>query len=116
MAAITKVSPSLSGTAVTGAAASAGGDTVANPRGNTIIRITNGGGSTITATLAAQVTTRPADGTFPAQTVSNAAVSIAAGVTRLIGPVPPAYNDGNGLIQLTYSAVTSVTVEAYDLP
>lgn len=114
MAALTKVTPSLAGTATTPVAAAAGGDSVANPRGNTILRVINGGGSSINVTLAAQVATRPADGTFPAMTLSNQVVAVAAGATKLIGPIPPAFNDGNGNVQITYSAVTSVTVEVVD--
>lgn len=114
MAALTKVTPALAGTATTPASAAAGGDSVANPRGNTILRVTNGGGSSINVTLAAQVTTRAADGTFPAMTLANQVIAVANGTTKLIGPIPPAFNDGNGNVQITYSAVTSVTIEAID--
>lgn len=114
MAALTKVSPTLAGTATTPASAAAGGDSVANPRGNTILRVTNGSGGSINVTLAAQVTARAADGTFPAMTLSNNVVAVAAGATKLIGPIPPAFNDGNGAVQITYSAVTSLTIEAID--
>lgn len=115
MAALTKVTPSLAGTATTPAAAAAGGDSVANPRGNTILRVVNGGGGSINVTLAAGANpTRPADGTFPSMTLSAAVIAVAAGATRLIGPIPPAYNDSGGNVQITYSGVTSVTVEAID--
>lgn len=115
MAVLTKVVPLISGVASVPASAAAGGDSVANPRGNTILRITNGGGSSITATIAAGANpTRPADGQFPAMTLANQAVSIAAGATKLIGPIPTAFNDSGGNVQITYSAVTSVTVEAID--
>ena len=39
-------------------------------------------------------------------------LAVTNGQSRVIGPIPSVYNDGNGLVQLTYSAVTSVTVEA----
>lgn len=115
MAALTKVTPALAGTATTPAAAAAGGDSVANPRGNTILRITNGGGGSINVTIAAGASpTRSADGTFPAMTLAANVVAVGAGATKLIGPIPPAYNDSGGNVQLTYSGVTSVTVEAID--
>jgi hypothetical protein len=113
MPAITPSRPVLSGVAPTSAAAGAGGDTVANPRGNTILRVNNGGGASINVTIAAGANpSRPADGTFPAMTLGNQVVAVPAGAVRLIGPVPSAYNDAAGNINLSYSAVTSVTVEA----
>lgn len=115
MAALTKVTPALAGTATTPAAASAGGDSVANPRGNTILRVINGGGGSINVTLAAGANpTRPADGVFPAMTLAANLVAVGAGATKLIGPIPTAYNDSGGNVQITYSGVTSVTVEAID--
>ncbi len=114
MATLTKTVPALAGTVPTATAASAGGDQVANPNGKTYVRVTNGSGGSITCTLAAVVTSRPADGTFPAMTLSSQAVAVAAGTTKVIGPIPPAFNDGNGFVQLTYSGVTSLTVEAWD--
>lgn len=116
MAVLTKVVPTLAGTATTPAAAAAGGDSFTNPRGNSLLRVINGGGGSINVTIAAQVTARPADGSFPAMTLANQVVAVAAGATRLIGPIPPAFNDGNGSVQVTYSGVTTVTVEAVDLP
>jgi hypothetical protein len=114
MADITPVAPTMAGANPSGVSASGGGDAVLNPRGNVIIRVTNGGGSSITVTLAVGPNpTRPSDGTFPAMTLANNVVTVPNGQSRIIGPVPPAFNDGNGKVQLTYSAVTSVTVEAY---
>ena len=43
--------PSVTGVAPTATAASAGGDTVANYRGKTFLRVINGGGSSINVTL-----------------------------------------------------------------
>lgn len=114
MATLTKTVPALSGTVPTSASAAGGGDQAANPKGKLYLRVTNGGGSSITVTLTAAITTRPSDGTFPATTFGNQAVVVANGATKIIGPIPPAFNDGNGNVQITYSAVTSVTVEAWD--
>lgn len=89
------------------------GDTISNPRGDLMLRINNGSGGSITATLTAFQVSRPADGTFPSQTVADAVVTIGAGATKLIGPVPPAYIDSGGNTKLLCSAVTTVSVEAF---
>ena len=115
MATLTKVTPTLAGTATTPASAAAGGDQVANPRGNTTLRVVNGGGSSINVTLAAGANpTRASDGNFPAMTLAANVVAVAAGASKLIGPIPTAFNDSGGNVQIAYSAVTSVTVEAID--
>lgn len=99
------------------AAASAGGDSFANPRGTAWLEVANGGGSPTTVTIAVGPNaTRSGDGTFPPTTYSALAVTVAAGARKRIGPIPPVYNDGNGNVQVTYSGVTSLTVEACDLP
>ncbi|MFN7019900.1 MAG: hypothetical protein ACK4WH_01055 [Phycisphaerales bacterium] len=112
MADITPVAPAFAGVNPAPTAANSGGDALVNPRGNAILVVANGGGGSINVTIAvgSGFTTRPADGTFPSQTVSNLVVAVPAGATRVIGPIPPAYNDGNGKAQISYSGVTSVTV------
>ncbi len=113
MAQVTPVHPSLgTGTLLTANAASAGGDSVANPRGDVMIEVINGSGSSINATIAAQVLTRAPDGSFPSMTLGNLVVAVAAGTSRLIGPIPPAFNDGNGNVQITWSATTTVSFNA----
>lgn len=114
MAAITPIVPTLSGVASIYTAASAGGDTIKNPRGTVKVRVKNGGGAGITATISAQLTTRAGDGTYPNTTIPNISVSVGAGQETIIGPVPSAYTDIAGNINLTYSSVTSVTVQAND--
>lgn len=116
MAAIAPVTPSLAGVLNGSVSAAGGGDSVANPKGNIILRVTNGGGGSINVTVAAGPNpTRPADGTFPAMTLANVVVAVAAGATRYIGPFPPAFNDNSGNLQVTYSGVTSVSVEAIQI-
>jgi len=110
MATLTPVSAALTGATFTPVAAAGGGDQFANPRGNALLYVKNGSGAPITVTFAAQTTARPAEGPFPSMTVANNAVAVAAGGERLIGPVPAAFNDGNGNVQITYSGVTSLTV------
>jgi hypothetical protein len=84
-------------------AAAGGGDKFAND-GFTFLMIKNGDASdhTVTATIQLAV-----DG----QTPSGASHNITAGHTAILGPFPTSiYNDGSGFCNLTYSAVTSVTV------
>lgn len=84
-------------------AAAGGGDEFANT-GKEFIHLKNGDGSPMTVTIVTQIT-------VDAQAVGDRAVVVGAGEERIIGPFPSAeYNDSGGLVQLTYSAVTSLTV------
>jgi hypothetical protein len=72
--------------------------------GKQMLYAKNGDASSKTITIATQQTV---DGLA----VEDLTVTIPAGETRLIGPFPPSvYNDGDGRVQLSYSAVTSVMV------
>lgn len=112
MADLTPVTPAISGTVFAPAAASAGGDAMVVGRGGNFLYVKNGSGGSINVTLAAQQTTRPADGAFPSMTLANQVVAVGAGVEKIIGPIPAAFADGNGKCQITYSGVTSLTVAA----
>jgi len=46
-------------------------------------------------------------------TLADQVSAVGAGAAKVLGPLPSAYQDQNGKIQLAYSAVTSVVVEAY---
>lgn len=116
MADLTVVTPAMSGVNPAPVSCSAGGDAVPNPRGRAVVRVANGSGGSINVTFAAVLTNRPADGQFPAMTLGNGVIAIPAGAARLIGPIPTAFNDGNGKVQITYSAVTSMTIEATESP
>lgn len=87
-------------------AASGGGDTVQLSPINddrTVLQVTNGGGSPITVTLVDP-------GSTPAGNTTTApAVSIAAGATRFFPLNPNLVNPATGLLNITYSGVTSVT-------
>lgn len=84
--------------------ASAGGDQFTND-GMTMFRVKNGGGSPVTVTLVTQSFSN--HGTKVNQTVTIPATT----GDMLIGFLNPSkYNDANGKVQVTYSAVTSVTV------
>ena len=110
MATLTPVAPAFTGTVFAPAAASAGGDAFANPRGNAFFYVKNGSGGSLTVTFGAVAGARPADGPYPAMTLSNNAVAVAAGVEKIIGPIPSGFNDGSGNVQVTYSGVTTLTV------
>jgi hypothetical protein len=85
------------------AAAAGGGDAFANT-GQEYFIINNGDGSDHTVTFAL---TKTVDGVTPTPVAHN----VVAGKTRIFGPFSPGdYNDTNGLVQVTYSAVTSVKV------
>ncbi|QQS08687.1 MAG: hypothetical protein IPK69_11960 [Phycisphaerales bacterium] len=104
------------GTNPAGISANAGGDTIKNTSGNSFLRVTNGSGASIDVTLAAGVNkNRPGDGVFPPMVLEDQVVAIPAGQSRIIGPIPPAFNDGSSNVLVSYSSVTSVTVEAYRL-
>jgi hypothetical protein len=116
MAALTIQSIVPAATTPTYAAAAAGGDTVACPTDQlTFVHVKNGSGASITVTVAAAITSVP-NALAGTQTVANNAIAIAAGTERMIGPFPQAFIDGNGNVNLTYSAVTSLTLGAFRLP
>lgn len=109
MATLSAITPALTGTSLSLASAGAS-DKFTNPKGTAIAVVTNNSGSSITATLTARTTTRPASGQFPAATIADQVVSIANGATKIIGPIPTCFNDANGDVTLTCSATSSVTV------
>lgn len=102
MALLTYQQPALSGTTIAYGAATAGGDTIGvTPNG--VLRVRNGGGSSITVTVVTPGNTRygQADPDIP--------VAVAAGTEKAIGPFAPELAT-DGIISVTYSGVTTVTV------
>lgn len=95
----------ISGQAITFASAAGGGDTIA-PTPSSVLHVRNGGGSTITVTVVV-----PGNDEF-GNARPDIAVSVAAGAHTAIGPLssPLLPDPADGLIDITYSAVTSVTV------
>lgn len=92
------------GVDLAGAACAGGGDAFANS-GQEVAIIKNASVSSITVTF---VTQNTSDGLA----VADQPVVIAAGETRSIGPFPQGiYNDANGLVQMTYSGVTTLTAK-----
>lgn len=86
-------------------AAAAGGDTVPFTPG-VFLHVKNGGGASITVTLA-----NPAGNQYGQVPLATIAVTVPAAGERMI-ELPGVLQDANGLINITYSGVTSVTVGA----
>lgn len=93
------------GTELTFVAASAGGDKVA-PADRGALLVRNGDASAKTVTVVTPGSTKYA------QADPDVAVVVAAGATAVIGPFPQDLGGTDGLVSITYSAVTSVTVAA----
>lgn len=111
MAALTVQDVLITGLEATFENCAAGGDTFAND-GNTIIEIVNGDASDHTVTIASQHPDPPA-GTAQ----QNQAVVVTAGERRHIGPFNQrGFNDASGLVNLSYDAVTSLTIAVLKIP
>lgn len=105
MALIAAQTPAITGTALNMVAAAGGGDTL-RVSGDTYLVVRNGDASSKTVTVV-----RP--GTEYGQANPDIAVAVAAGATTVIGPIPSTFRDTtDDLVDITYSAVTSVTVAA----
>lgn len=90
------------------AACTGGGDTF-NAGNKTFLHVHNGDGSSHTVTV---TETHLCD-----QGVEHDSVStVAAGADVFIGPFPASkYGDGSGIASITYDAVTSMTIEVFQL-
>jgi hypothetical protein len=88
-------------------AAAAGGDQFSN-NSRTYLKVTNGGVAPITVTVVAQRTCDQGSIHSITNSVTNA-------TTELMGPFTDRYNDASGMVQVTYSAVTSVTVGCFSV-
>lgn len=101
MAVVATQSMPLDGSALTFAAASAGGDRF-TPAVGTIMQIVNGSGASITATLVTP-------GTVDGLAVADRAVTVPAGTNRLVPLRVVAYQSADGLGDITWSATATVT-------
>jgi hypothetical protein len=109
----------LAGLTPTFVAATAGGDAFSDAGDErTYFRVKNGGASTITVTIApvSPTSIKVAGATPQAVSLPSYSVSVAAAADTTIGPFPSAYRDANSNVNVTYSAVTSVTVAAIRMP
>lgn len=106
MATLTYQRTKITGQVVTFAAASGGGDLVpVNPDGFLLVR--NNDATSKTVTIATPGNTRHG------QADPDVPVAIAAGAMAMIGPFDATLRDPNdGLVHISYSATTSVTVAA----
>lgn len=105
MAVLTVATVTRAGVDVVGVEPAGGGDTFANT-GYEFVEVNNASGSSITVTLDI---TKTVDGAA----VTDPTVTVADGVTKIIGPFPTSlYNDSNSRVKVTCSATTGVTVKA----
>lgn len=118
MATITRQNLAEAGLTATYGAAAGGGDQVDNADGRTFLHVKNGGGSSINVTVAEQITgTTVDDPSLGTLTKASVVKAVAAGAEAFIGPFKKqAFNDDNNMLQITYSAVTSVTIAAIKFP
>lgn len=95
----------VSGTAITFASAAGGGDTLA-PNSSSVLHVKNGSGSPINVTVVV-----PGNDEFGTAR-PDIVVAVAAGAHTMIGPLlsPLLPDPSTGLIGITYSSATSVTV------
>lgn len=96
--------PRITGTAITFSSAAGGGDTIA-PAPSSVLHVRNGSGSPITVTVVV-----PGTDDF-GQARPDIAVTVAASAHTAIGPFSSALLlNSSGVIDITYSGVTSLTV------
>ena len=77
--------------------------------GTTFLLVTNGSASPIDVTAISQITVE-------GLAVADLVVAVAAGVAKLIGPFnPQVYNDVDGNMTVTFSAVTTITCSIISL-
>jgi hypothetical protein len=104
MATITPVAASATGTAVTFAAASGGGDSLVANNNRVALVVRNASGGSITVTLAGSVLCSQGS-------THNKVITCAVGDTEILIPSNTVAAD-TGLVAITYSSATSVTVAA----
>jgi len=110
MALITPQQISEAGTAdLTLTAAAGGGDTMTWKKG-LLLFIVNGSGGSITVTIAEQVSGTISDVTYGDIEKADATLAVGAGNTGCIGPFTAKSFSSSGVITITYSGVTSLTV------
>lgn len=94
-----------SGVVPTYASAAGGGDKFAND-GKTLLHVKNDDVSPITVTITGRQACNQG-------TTHNLTMTVAGGAEKMIGPLDQGrFNDASGLVDVGYSAVTSVTVAA----
>lgn len=110
MANLTVQSVSRAGLNPSFGAAAGGGDTFL-PSDETFLYVKNASGVSVTVTVVTP------GSVIPDVAIADVAVAVPAGQDRVIGPFPAQFfaDPTDGLADITYSAVTSVTVAAIQL-
>jgi hypothetical protein len=109
MATLTAIAAARTGVTLSPVAAAGGGDQFLNT-GREVLYVKNGSGGSITLTLA------PA-GTPNGLALATYTVTIAAGAERIIGPFDTSlFNNASGMVTITYSGVTTLTVAVIRVP
>lgn len=98
---------------LTAVAAASGGDTVTyKSHRRQVLIVNNGGAAACTVTITAQRTSiRNGEDVYSRANISQA---VAAGAVRYF-PITEAFTDANGLVNVGYSQVSSVTVGVLEL-
>lgn len=109
MAVLTVQRTALTGLAPVFSGAAVGGDSFVNS-GRAYLHVKNGSAAAITVTVNSQTACNYG---FD----HDAVVNVAAGAETIIGPFAQSrFSDASGLVQVTYSAVTTVTVAVVEVP
>lgn len=109
MATLTVQTYNENGLSATMSAAAGGGDQFTNT-GKEVLVIKNNDATSKTITITAQTTTGLAADLGIVEK-ANRTLAVPASGVGIIGPFPKAaFNDSSNFVQITYSAVTSVTV------
>lgn len=113
MATLTTQAVTTAGIVPSFAAAAGGGDKV-RPGNHTYLAVVNGGGGSITVTIDDPNSLNPGNA---AAFNPDLSVAVAAGATKYIGPLTATRfrNSSDGLVAVSYSGVTSVTVGAFSV-
>lgn len=106
MATLTVTDTAVDGVELALTAAAGGGDEFANS-GEVFFVMQNDDASSTTVTFVTQ-------GTVQSLAVADVAVTVPAGELHVAGPFNKSlFNDANGRVQVTYSSVTSLTVNPF---
>lgn len=106
MATLTVQDLTYSGITPTYVAADSGGDEFARGR-YTFVIVSNGDSTDHDVTIASQFLDRAG------AVAEDVTVTVTAGEDRIIGPFSDTFGDEDGMVQLTYDAVTDVTIGAF---
>jgi len=90
-------------------------DTIANKPGHTFLAVNNqsGGNCTVGSAAVEAATTKPGFGNL---TKANVSVVVPTGRIAIIGPFAKALTSSAGNVTVTFSATSSVTARAFNMP